>query len=339
MKVIIVGYSLTGGGKERIKAFRTFLQGKNHDVTVIQFPGNTFSSKTWYYYQRVQAKLRDHEKRFMTKTADKIEKIVNEGHYDAVIAVETPFAQVLTRDLGCLKIFSFECPEAELLYFAKKRASFERIRSLREMEIEIMQKSDYVLFPWKTTEDYVRRHAWDGNNFLTVKYGCYPREKVASYFFPVSMVSLGSLWGEWSNKELMSYLTRISPYAIDVYGYYKPPRKYHINYKGFAKSLDILRNYQFGLNTISKDLFRRNHHASRIMTYLAYGLPVLSPDWLQFSNELKGVLPFNEQNFLDVVEKYSDRDLWEKLSKEAFQQACDLDWNIVLEPLEKLLSK
>jgi hypothetical protein len=339
VKVLIIGPSKTGGPHGRMLAYRDFLQSKNHSVSLFQIPGASFSDKLWYYYTRGLARLGDHEKRHMRKMADFLEKRINERHYDVVIGVQTVWSYILTRDLGCLKIFSCESLETDELYFSKRFADLDRVHSLREMEIDILKKSDYVIFPWKTTENYVRRYIWDGGNFVTIKYGCYPKNKTASYFFPISIVSLGNVGWYWSNRELLSHLTRITPYAIDCYGEYKPPKKYGINYKGFAKSSEVVLNYQFGLNTVSKDKFRCNHHASRIMTYLAFGLPVLSPDWLQFSHELKGVMPFNEVNFLNIVEDNSDRDRWERLSKEAHKQAHELDWNVVLQPLEKLISK
>ena len=341
MKIAIIAPPLIGGGIARAKAYKNFLLSQNHSVTMISVD-ETPVSRIWYFYQRARAYLLDHEpeSRLMGKIADKLESRIKRGSYDAVIGVESPYSYVLTRKLDCVKIFSWECISADEIYFqhcAAENISLDRIRSLRKMELEICNKSDYVIFPWKTTENYVRKHILDGNNFVTINYGCYPKNKTVSYFFPLSIVSMGNLRCYWSNKELLSNLTRISPYIIDVYGKYKPPRKYHLNYKGFAPSTDVLYNYQFGLNTISKDAFHRNHHSSRITNYLAYGLPVLSPDWLQFSHELKGTLPYNENNFADIVEQFSDRDKWEKLSKEAYEQARELDWNIVLQPLERLI--
>ena len=327
-----------GGGNQRTMAIMNFLKSKGHNVDIIQFPGQNCTSRLWYYYQRGLARITSHEKRHMKKIADRLEKVIKEKKYDVAIGVETPFSYVLTRDLNCLKIFCCESLATDELYFSKNFGTIERIRILREMETEILKESDYVVFPWKTTESYVRKYIWNGSNFVTIKYGCYPKSKTASYFFPTSIVSLGNIGWYWSNRELLSYLNRISPYVIDCYGDYKPPKKYGINYKGFAKSTEVVLNYQFGLNTVSKDAFRCNHHASRILTYLSFGLPVLSPDWLQFSHEVKGVLPFNEGNFLEIVETNSDRDRWEKLSKYAYEQACELEWNKVLQPLEKLIS-
>lgn|GEM_PF-3421319 len=339
MKVLIISASGAGGGFGRGIAYKKFLLSKGFHVDSVHFPGDNFSSKFWYYYQHGLSLFMGRENRTMKKTADRLEKLIKNGHYDAVIGVETEYSHVLTRDLGCLKIFSCESLKTDELYFSKKFGDFARVRKLRDMELEIFQNADYVVFPWKTTENYARKYVWNGNNFVTIKYGCYPQKKAVSYFFPLSIVSLGSVGGYWNNPELISYLTRISPYVIDVYAKNKPAKKYHLNYRGYASSLDVLKDYQFGLNIISKDTFRRNHHSSRILSYLAYGLPVLSPDWLQFSHELKGVLPFNENNFLETVENYSDPDKWRKVSEYAYQQALELDWNKVLLPLEELLHK
>jgi hypothetical protein len=275
----------------------------------------------------------------MTKTADVLEKKIRHESYDVVIGVETPWSYVLTRELNCLKIFSCLALEADQLYFSNKTVDMERVRNLREMEVEIMEKSDHVIFPWKTTESYARRYIWNGDNFATIKYGCYPKNKLASYFFPISIISFGNLWGYWTNKELLSYLTQVSPYKIDVYSQYKPPKKYHLNYNGKAPTPDLLCNHQFGLNTVTKDSFRRSHFASRPLGYLAHGLPVLSPDWMQLSKELRGCIAYNENNFVDLIDKYSEKESWEQLSKAAIDQARELDWRKTLEPLGELVTQ
>lgn len=339
MKVLIIATSSVGGGHERSIAYKNFLMSQGFTVEEVQFPGDNLSSKLWYYYQRGLARFVGHETRHMRKTADRLERHIKDEHFDAVIGVEIPWSYVLTRDLGCLKIFSCESLESEELRFSPKVEDSERIRNLREMELETLREADYVIFPWKTTENYAREHMWNGNNYVTIKYGCYPQNKTASFSSPVSIVSLGCLGFYWNNRELMSHLTRISPYAIDIYGSYKPLTKYSLNYKGFAPSLDILTNYQFGLNTISNDIYRQNHFSSRILTYLSYGLPALSPDWLKFSHELNGVVHYNENNFLEVIEKYSKLSEWTKLSQDAHQQASELDWREVLKPLAKLVAK
>lgn len=327
-----------GGGLEQMRAFESFLLSKNHSVDLMCFPGNDYKSRIWWYYQMAQSRIKGTYRNLMVWIADIVERKIKTGTYDVVIGIGSLFSYVFTRDLSCLKLFSAQTSGADELYFSKK-FNMDRIRTMREMEIEIMIKSDYVIFPWETLENYVKKYVWNGDNFVTVKYGCYPQKKVTSHFFPPSIVSIGNLSHNWANKELMSNLARTCPYIIDVYGRFKPEKKYNLNYKGIAPSLDVLYNYQFGLNTVSSEILRRNDHSSRIMPYLAYGLPVLSPDWMKFSNGLKGCLPYNEDNFTDLVDKYSDKDSWERLSQEAYKQAIDLDWNKTLEVLETLISK
>jgi hypothetical protein len=335
LKILIIGRKY-GGPLGRVTSYKKFLESKNHVVSVYHYPGEGYSSKLWWYYTRGLAFLSGHERRHMKYSADRLEKVIRQGRYDAVICIEHPISYVLTRDLGCVKIFSYEAPEVDELYYSNK-CSPERIAAYRDLEIEIMQKSDFVVFPWKTTEDHVRKNILNGNNFVTLKYGCYPKEEKVSYTSPTAVVFIGTAGYYWVNRDLISILTKKSPFPIDLYGRHKPPRKFHLNYKGFADSLDILRNYQFGLNTVCKGPIK--FHSSKILTYLSYGLPSLSPDWLQFSHELKGVLPFNENNFVDLVHCYSDQDKWEKLSAAAFEQAHELDWNLTLQPLEKMISK
>jgi hypothetical protein len=326
-----------GGGYEKVNMLTIFLRSMGHQVEVINLPRQMIVDKAWYYYQRAYARLGGYEERHMKKTADFLEKKVRQIGCDALICVETPLSYVLTKNLDCLKIFSCEALEADELYFSKNFSDLKRFRKFREMELEIIMKSDYVLFPWETTENYVRKYLWQGKNLMTIRHGCIPSKKRASHLFPPSIVSLGNLALYWSNRELLSFLTHLSPYRIDAYGQYKPPRKFKINFKGFAESMDMLSNYQFGLNTISKDIYRQNHFSSRVLSYLSHGLPVLSPDWMKFSNSLKGVVPYNEENFLEKVEEYSDPEEWIRTSNAAYHQALDLDWRVVLKPLERII--
>lgn len=322
-------------------AYRDFLQSKGHEVDLL-YVDEIWSSKIDYFYQRATAHLLGKEPRLMKKIADRLEKKIKKENYEVTIGVESLFSYVLTRNLHCLKIFSWESMIAEELYYepkVKTRSDLARIQRIREMEIEICEKSDYIIFPWETTENFVRKNIFDGSNFLTIRYGCFPRRKPVSYSFPFSIVSLGNLKGYWANTALLSYLTEISPYIIDVYGKFRPARKDKLKYKGYASSLDVLYGYQFGLNTVTKDLFRRNHFSSRSLEYLAYGLPVLSPDWMQFSHELKGCLPYDEDNFVDLTVEYSEKDRWEKLQKDALEQARRLDWGVTLKPLEKIVAQ
>jgi hypothetical protein len=338
LKVAILGTNRMGGGYERTLAYNKYLQSKNYDVKLIQLPETTILSRGWFFYQNLYGRLQNNITRLMEKIGDKYKNVLKKEKFDVVIGVETYYSYVFTKDLDCLKLFSFESPAAIEMYFSKKY-DMEQICRLKEMELKILMNSDYVIFPWKTSENYVKKYIWNGHNFRTIQYGCYPKDKKVSYYYPMSLVYLGTLRPYWANKELLSYLTKICPYVIDVFGNYKQEKQYFINHKGFARTLDVLYSYQFGLNTISKDPFRKNHFSSKIINYLAYGLPVLFPDWQNFPKDLRGCIPYNEDDFLEVIEKYSEKEQWEKLSKKAGTQGRELDWEITLKPLEKLIEK
>ena len=76
-----------------------------------------------------------------------------------------------------MKIFSCESVLSDELFFSKNFGDLKRVRDLRKMELEIIMNSDYVLFPWETTENYVKKYLWQGDNLVTIRHGCTPSEK------------------------------------------------------------------------------------------------------------------------------------------------------------------
>jgi hypothetical protein len=60
---------------------------------------------------------------------------------------------------------------------------------------------------------------------------------------------------------------------------------------------------------------------------------------MQLSHELRGCVPYTEDNFVDLIDKYSEKDHWEKLSKDAIDQARELDWKKTLEPLDGIINE
>ena len=338
MKILIIGTSKFGGGYLRIDAFNKFLKSCEHEVNVVTIPGEKLLNRIWYYFHSALHLTVEDFPYLVKKIGEKLEKIVNSENYDVVIGVETLFSYVFTKEINCLKIFSCESLESEERYY-NKGSNLEEIHRIRDIEYEIFDNSDYIIFPWDSTEKYVRKYIYNDKKMKTIKYGCYPTDKNPSYFYPISIISLGSLKHYWANKKLLSHLSEISPYKIDVYGKYRPENKYNINYKGFAKSLDMVYNYQFGLNTISRDNYRKNHFSSRIISYLGHGLPVLYPDWQEFPKELDGCIPYNEDNFVELIDKNSDKEIWMKKSLDAKNQGRLLSWDTTLLALEELIAK
>lgn len=337
MKIALIGPKGYGGGAVRFRAVETYLLSKNYDVNV-------------YYSNFIMESIFNKIMRHLNKTKlneqiiNNLEKEIKRKRFDVIIAIEN--MDILLKDFNSLKIFFCEAPAADEYYFALAHGhrfayglSLEDIKELRKKEIEVFEKSDYVVFPWECYETYIRRYIYNEKNLLTIRFGCEPQEKTVSYFFPPSIVYLGALERYWNNMDLLSHLTSSTPYIIDVYGKPEPNSKYNLRYKGYSPSLDVFYNYQFGLNTVSKEILRRNAFSSKILSYLAYGLPCLFPEWQIFPHELGGCIPYNEDNFWEIVEKYSEKDEWQRLSKEAIAQAEDLRWDKVLKPLIELIKR
>ena len=74
--------------------------------------------------------------------------------------------------------------------------------------------------------------------------------------------------------------------------------------------------------------------------YLAYGLPVLVPPARSGPDlQLGGSLPYDEQNFLAVIEALNNEEEWRRMSDEAYAQAQRLAWDETLRPLDRLLGE
>ena len=275
----------------------------------------------------------------MQKWADIIErKILKNGKFDVIICEDFLYAYTFTRDLDCLKIFDCSTPHVDELMYSGNYTK-EHLAELRELEIEIYEKSDYVAFHWETYKNYVMQHIYNGKNVITLNWGCHPQKDKANFSHPPKLIYLGNLSGYWINKELLSHLTKIAPNKIDVYGLPKPDKKCGLNYKCFAKDTDIMNEYQFGLITITNDPLRCEGFSAKHIEYLSYGLPVFVPEWRRHLDLLNGSIQYNESTFLDLIEKYSDEDEWNKMSSIAYQQAKKLDWNITLKNLDRIIQK
>jgi hypothetical protein len=50
-----------------------------------------------------------------------------------------------------------------------------------------------------------------------------------------------------------------------------------------------------------------------------------------------GSIPYDEDNFMEQLERYSNESEWRIKSDEAYEQARKLDWNNTLQVLEKII--
>ena len=270
----------------------------------------------------------------LKRRADRIEPLVRAENPDVLICESERDSYIMTKDFPFLKILDSPSPWVDEMFYGGilTRSAYAKLRSV---EIEIYSKSDHVAFHWQNYLHYVQQHTYNGNNLFVLNWGCSPKERRAKYRNPPRIAFLGLLQGYWINLPLLSRLSR--EYSIDVYGGPPPPRKYGLNYKGYAPSTDVLSDYQFGLITISDDPLRRQSFSSKHLEYMNYGLPTLTPEW-RFDPQLRHVsIQYNEDNFLEKIHEFSNEDRWQQMSECCYNQAKEWEWSRTLEPLLAIL--
>jgi hypothetical protein len=273
---------------------------------------------------------------YLRRRAEQLQVQIMKESPDALICMNDNDSYVLTKDLGCLKIFSCSSPWIDEMYFGGQlsRADYHK---LRELELEIYKNADYLSFHWESYTNYVRRNIYDGSNIFIMNCGCSPKTNRAKWANHPRIVFIGYLKGYWNNIPLLAKLGH--EYDIDVFGGPAPAPDLGLNYKGYAPSTDILADYQFGLITISKDRLRQNSFSSKHLQYLSYGLPVLTPDWRKDHLLETASIGYNETTFLERIGDYSDLEKWESMSEKCYQQSLKWTWEIQLQPLLRILEK
>jgi len=257
--------------------------------------------------------------------------------FDLVIC-ETPYdAGVLTYDTSAVTFYDCPAPWTDELYY-DGRLSGRQLAKLRRRELEIFEGVDYLAFHWESYTRYaLEQYGISGRNLFTLNFGCEPSVERARFADPPRIAYVGNLSAGFNNTPLLARLAAQYPH-IDVYGGPPPDPSLGLNYLGYAPSLDILREYQLGLVTCSKDPLRRDGFSSKHLQYLAYGLPVLVPAWRRHLDLLQGSIPYTEETFGSVISALNDEKRWQLASDEAYGQAVRLDWERTLRPLEALLT-
>jgi hypothetical protein len=256
--------------------------------------------------------------------------------FDLVIC-ETPYdAGVLTRPTSASTLYDCPAPWADELHY-DGRLTERQHAALRRLERQLFEGVDHLAFHWESYTRYaLERYGISGRNLLTLNFGCTPSAIRAQFADPPRVVYLGNLSASFNDIPLLARLAALYPH-IDVYGGPPPDPGLGLNYLGYAPSLDVLRTYQLGLVTCSKDALRRDGFSSKHLQYLAYGLPVLVPNWRRHLDLLRGSVPYDEDNFVSLVHGLSDQAEWSRLSDEAYAQAERLAWDETLRPLEDVL--
>ncbi|AYC37131.1 hypothetical protein DWG14_01342 [Streptomyces griseorubiginosus] len=255
--------------------------------------------------------------------------------YDLVIC-ETPYdAGVLTITTSAEKLYDCPTPWADEVY-CEHRLTDRQYRRFRRWETRFFEDVEHLSFAWESYARYAREHyGISGRNFLQLNWGCTPSPVRADFAAPPRVVYIGSLSSRFIDLPLLARLSRRYPH-LDVYGGPPPDPALGLRYRGYADP-EVLREYQFGLITCTRDLLRQEGFSAKHLHYLAYGLPVLVPDWRRHLDLLRGSRTYTEESFTSVIDGLSDPRQWQRASDEAYEQARRLDWNRTLEPLRQLL--
>ena len=258
--------------------------------------------------------------------------------FDLVICETFLDAGVLTIPTSARTLLDVPIPWADERYF-EGEVTRRQHQKLRRLEAQLYEQVDFLAFWWETYIPYVlEEYGISGRNVIRLNYGCTPAPQRAEFVTPLRIVYLGALWQEAVDLPLLSRLTKLYPH-IDVYGGPPPDPALELNYRGWAPPT-VLEQYQLGLITITSNPQQARLHSfsAKHPQYLAYGLPVLVPPARSGSDlQLNGSLPYDEQNFLAIIETLNNEEAWRRMSEEAYAQAQRLAWDETLRPLDRLL--
>jgi hypothetical protein len=254
--------------------------------------------------------------------------------FDLIIGEHPADSELMTAPTSARLFYHCRTPWADELFF-EGRLTERQHQRLRRQEAEILEGVDYLSFGWETYAPYaVTHYGISGRNLLQLNRGCTPVRERVRFRDPPRVVFLSSLSSNFINLPLLSRLSKL--YPIDVYGGPPPDPSLGLNYLGWAPP-SVLRDYQIGLVTCSKDELRRDGFSAKNLEYIAHGLPVLVPAWRRHMELIRGCVPYDEDTFLSAIERLSDEEEWRRVSDEAYAQAQELTWERTLQPLEDAL--
>jgi hypothetical protein len=210
---------------------------------------------------------------------------------------------------------------------------------MQAYEADAYGMADALSFHWHTYTDFVKKIKYNGSNMIDMGYGTNKKSQVARYSQEPRVIFLGLLEGYWVNISLLEQLCKAYP-NIDVYGGPQPPKHLNINYKGYAPTLDVMAEYQFGLTTITDDELRKNSFSSKHLEYISYGLPVFTPSWRRDKKLDANSIYYNDaDDFLKQLKKYSTNEMWSKKHEAALASSNEFSWSNAFIALDKLLEE
>jgi hypothetical protein len=311
-------------------------------------PGLTLSQFRLYCCEAVQLAVNRRKLSFLRKLGVSLttkrmiglrgkilHKRLKSGSYDIMICESNLDESLIAYRISKIQILDLPAPFAEELFYGGQLTK-HRYDLLKTYEENLYRRADYLSFHWYMYAEFVRKNKYEGNNIIDIGYSAPLRERRAQHADEPRIVFLGFLGGYWVNLPLLEELSDL--YPIDVYGGPKPAG-YKVNYRGYAPSIDVLADYQFGLITITKDLLRQSSFSSKQLDYYAFGLPVLTPEWRTDTVLDPGAIHFSADNFVKLIKEYSDRDRWQEKSDAAISIAKERTWESAFRPLTEIVER
>jgi hypothetical protein len=272
-----------------------------------------------------------------------MERLLRGRAYDAIIGRGQEAGYVLTRVVSGIRILDMANLAFLEMYYGG--AEQELVDATHQREINLFRSVDHILVHHDILLSYVRlevvRDIEISGKLLTARMGCGPAAGQARHSTRPRIVYAGSYY--WMQDPwLLSELTRVSPVAIHCYGPTDPNRSFlpcPLQYRGYARDISFLSEYQVGLITVSRDRLRQHSPSTKFADYFSHGLPVLFPSWMKEGFCYPGAaFPYDESSFAAQVVDLLKAPAWGTASRSATMWAKELSWDRVLLPLDRLVS-
>jgi hypothetical protein len=339
-RIALIGTSIPSGGSVLCVHLRRFLELNGIEVDFFDA-----AIYTLRFHQK-QRNDQNHAKLPLLRgVLQDIASHISKRNYQVIIATEREEIFLENLPKNSRKFYYCCAPLAYERYYGWLQNDDPdaeiKLRKLLEIENNIYQNVDVITFAWNTYEKFVREQIYDGNNITTHPglgwYGCEPCKNRVEYKPVLNLIYLGFI-DYWSNPALLKKLTELAPFPIHCYGRSVVPIPGIDHFGHVPDEWKLLDRYHIGLNTVSTDPLRIAGFSSKVLNYLSVGMPVFSPNWQEFSHQVEGIIPFEEENFVELAEKYHEPEAWQELSNAAYMQAQELQWQKVLTPFLDLLT-
>jgi hypothetical protein len=277
--------------------------------------------------------------------ADEFERRIRRGRFDVVLGRGPEASYVLTRPLDSLKAFDL----ANVAFLEDYYVWGPHLSEVEETfwrEEEILRAASLVVTPHPyLTEvllDVFSRVQGLKEKILLAPLGCDLPKRRAKWSPRPRIVYAGS-YHYIQDPYLLSRISARTSLPIDCYGSRDPNRSFfpaRLNYRGFAKDLDFLADYQLGLISLSRDWLRCRSPATKFPAYFSYGLPVLFPEWMKEGYDYPDcAVPFDEDRFGQRVREATEPRAWAQMSEAARQRAEGMTWGKCLAGLAEAFTR